>query len=137
MILVGRTLSPFVRRAVVVLKLLERDYEELQLSTADDLEAILEKNPVGRVPALVLDGGETIVDSQAIIEHLLEEAGPANGLMPPSGAARRRVRNLSAIAVGAMEKGVASSYERNRRPKDKIFEGWVERVDGQACWRLL
>ncbi len=136
MILVGRTVSPFVRRTAVVLKLLGRDYEELQLSTADDLEAILEKNPVGRVPALILDDGETIVDSQAIIEHLLEEAGPANGLMPPSGAARRRVRNLSAIATGAMEKGVSSSYERNRRPEDKIYQGWVERVDGQSASAL-
>ncbi len=136
MILVGRTVSPFVRRTVVVLKLLGREYEELHLSTADDLEAILEKNPVGRVPALILDDGETIVDSQAIIEHLLEEAGPDNGLMPPTGAARRRVRNHSAIALGAMEKGVASSYERNRRPKDKIFEGWVERVDSQSASAL-
>ncbi len=136
MILVGRSVSPFVRRTVVVLKLLGREYEELHLSTADDLEAILEKNPVGRVPALILDDGETIVDSQAIIEHLLEEAGQDNGLMPPTGAARRRVRNHSAIALGAMEKGVASSYERNRRPKDKIFEGWVERVDSQSASAL-
>ncbi len=136
MLLVGRTVSPFVRRTVVVLKQLGVDYDELHLSTADDLEAILEKNPVGRVPALILDDGETIVDSQAIIEHLLETAGPDNGLMPASGAARRKVRNLSAIATGAMEKGVSSSYERNRRPEDKIYQGWVDRVDSQAASAL-
>ncbi len=136
MLLVGRTVSPFVRRTVVVLKQLGVDYEELHLSTVDDLEAILEKNPVGRVPALILDDGETIVDSQAIIEHLLEVAGPDNGLMPAAGAARRKVRNLSAIATGAMEKGVSSSYERNRRPEDKIYQGWVERVDSQAASAL-
>ena len=133
MILIGRNVSPFVRRTSVVMKLLGLDYEQKMLSTADHLEDISKHNPVGRVPALVLDGGETIVDSGAIIDHLVETHDPSGSLLPKSGAGRRAVLRTTAIAHGAMEKGVSSSYERRRRPEDKVFQDWVDRCDGQAA----
>lgn len=136
MILVGRNLSPFVRRTGVVLKTLGMAYETKGLSTADDAAEILKINPVGRVPSLVLDDGETVVDSAAIIDYALEAADPDNRLLAPSGADRRAVLRVSAIAQGAMEKAVASSYERNRRPKDKVFQGWVDQVEGQTASAL-
>jgi len=132
MILVGRNVSPFVRRTAVVLRLLGVAYEQRMLSTADDLADITKSNPVGRVPALELDDGEVLVDSGAIIDHLIEAHDTGRSLLPASGAGRRAVLRTTAIAHGVMEKGVSSSYERNRRPADKVFQGWVERVDGQA-----
>jgi glutathione S-transferase len=132
MILVGRNVSPFVRRTSVVLRLLGVEYEQLMLSTADDLPDILKRNPVGRVPALILDDGEVLVDSGAIIDHLLEVHDKDRRLVPASGAARRAVLRTTALAHGTMEKGVSSSYERNRRPEDKVFQDWVDRCDGQA-----
>lgn len=132
MILVGRNVSPFVRRTSVVLKLLGLEYEQSMLSTADDLPDIMKSNPVGRVPALVLDDGETLLDSGAIIDHLVEAHDPERKLVPGSGAGRRSVLRTTALAHGVMEKGVSSSYERNRRPEDKVFQGWVERCDSQV-----
>jgi glutathione S-transferase len=116
----------------VVLKLLRLKYEQSMLSTADDLPDILKRNPVGRVPALILDDGETLIDSGAIIDHLVETHDKERRLLPASGAARRAVLRTTALAHGVMEKGVSSSYERNRRPEDKVFPGWVERCDSQA-----
>jgi glutathione S-transferase len=84
---------------------------------------------VVRVPSLVLYGGETLVDSGAIIDHLLEVGDPEHRLLPASGTERRAVLRLAAIGHGIMEKGVSSSYERNRQPKEKIFDGWVNRVE--------
>ncbi|MEM9682345.1 MAG: glutathione S-transferase family protein [Pseudomonadota bacterium] len=136
MILVGRYLSPFVRRTGVVLKTLGMPFEEKSLSTGDNAEEIQAINPVGRVPSLVLDGGETIVDSQAIVDYLLEIGDPDHALLPASGAERREVLRSALIAQGAMEKSVASAYERNRRPKDKVYQGWVDHVDGQAASAL-
>lgn len=136
MILVGRNLSPFVRRSAIVLKTLGLDFESKGLSTADDNDEILKINPVGRVPSLILDDGETVVDSQAIIDHALEVGDPDNQLLAQSGAERRAVLRISAIAQGAMEKAVASSYERNRRPKEKVYKGWVEKVDAQNASAL-
>ncbi len=136
MILVGRNLSPFVRRSAIVLKTLGLDFESKGLSTADDGGEIMQINPVGRVPSLILEDGETIVDSQAIIDHALEVGDPDNRLVAPSGPDRRAVLRISAIAQGAMEKAVASSYERTRRPKDKVYKGWVEQVDAQNASAL-
>ncbi len=131
--LIGRNLSPFVRRTAIVLKLLHMPYEQRLLSTADDAEALAEINPLGRVPSLILDDGETLIDSNAIIDHLLQVGDPEHRLLPAAGAARRQVLRLAAMGHGTMEKGVASSYERNRRPKELVYDKWLEMVDGQAA----
>jgi glutathione S-transferase len=136
MILVGRNLSPFVRRTATVLKLIGLDFEQYGLSTADDGEEIRKHNPVGRVPALILDDGEVLIDSGAIIDHLNELAPADRKLIPESGASRRKVLRLTAIAHGVAEKGVASAYERNRRPDEKVWQDWVDLVEGQVSGGL-
>ncbi len=130
--LIGRNMSPFVRRTSIVLKLLGLEYEQVELSTADDTDKIAKINPVIRVPSMVLDDGETLLDSNAIIDHLLEVGDPEHRLLPASGAERRAVLRLAAIGHGVMEKGVSSSYERNRRPKEFVYDGWVKQVEGQV-----
>lgn len=136
MILVGRYHSPFVRRTGIVMKTLRLAFETKSLSTADDSAEIRKYNPVGRVPSLVLDDGEVLIDSPAIIDHILEIADPEGRLLPKSGPNRRTVLRTAAIGQGAMDKAVASVYERTRRPKDKIFQGWVDMVDGQTASAL-
>ena len=84
----------------------------------------------------VLDGGETLIDSGAIIDHLIEAGDPQRRLLPAAGADRRAVMQLTAIAHGAMEKAVASSYERNRRPKELVYETWRDMLDTQAAGGL-
>lgn len=130
--LIGRNLSPFVRRTAVILKLLDLPYEQRGLSTADDAGEIAKINPVVRVPSLVLESGECLIDSNAIIDHLMEVGDPDHGLLPANGAERRAVLHLAAIGHGVMEKAVASSYERGRRPKELVYDKWVEMVDGQT-----
>ena len=82
--LIGRNLSPFVRRTAIVLNLLDLKYEQVGLSTADDMAEIAKHNPIVRVPAMILDDGEALLDSNAIIDHLLEVADPDNRLLPAS-----------------------------------------------------
>ena len=60
-------------------------YRQVGLSTADETAEIAKFNPVVRVPSLVLDGGETLVDNSAIIDHLLEVGDPEHRLLPASG----------------------------------------------------
>ena len=134
--LIGRNLSPFVRRTAVMLKLLDLPYDQRGLSTADDTEEIAKINPVVRVPSLVMDDGECLIDSNAIIDHLLETGDPDHNLLPASGADRRAGLRLAAIVHGVMEKAVASSYERGRRPKELVYDKWVEMVEGQVVGGL-
>ena len=136
MILIGRYHSPFVRRTAIVMKTLGMTFETKALTTSDDKAEIHKYNPVGRVPSLALDDGEVLVDSAAIIDYILEVADPEGRIVPKSGPERRAVLRIAAIGQGAMDKTVASVYERTRRPKDKVFQGWVDMVDGQVTSSL-
>ncbi|MEI6161698.1 MAG: glutathione S-transferase family protein [Roseococcus sp.] len=129
--LVGRTLSPFVRRVAVTLSVYGMPFESLPLSTATDGAAIKGYNPVGRVPSLILDGGEVLIDSSAIIDHLDELAGPA-ALIPRAGAERRQVMRAVQIALGAAEKSVATYYEGQRRPEGLTWAEGLANLEAQA-----
>lgn len=136
MILVGRYLSPFVRRTAITLELYGLPFEQRALSTMADMEQIKQLNPVGRVPVLILDDGSSLVDSATIIDYLDELAGPARALTPPSGPARRLVQGRVAVALGTMEKAVAYSYETKRRPAERQHQPWVDNLTSQVAGGL-
>ena len=109
------------------------DYEHRPLQhTGDDAPKLRALNPVGRVPALVLDDGEVIVDSATILDYLDREVGPERALTPASGPERTRVMSLTAIATGAIDKAIAVAYEARFRPEDKRHAPWVERCAEQT-----
>ncbi len=117
--LVGRLLSPYVRRIAVTLNCYEMPFERLVLSAIDD-EAERERiNPVGRVPALLLSNEETLVDSAAILDHLDQLAG-TDALMPASGFARRKAFYQIALATGAIDRAMTANAERRRTPPDDV-----------------
>ena len=102
MILIGRYLSPFVRRVAATMHIYEPPFEHRPFSVVgEDRPKIRDVNPLSRVPALILDDGETLIDSGAILDYLDEQAGPERALTPASGGERRRVLKLMAVAVGA------------------------------------
>lgn len=133
MILIGRDLSPFVRRVAISLQVLDLPFERRELSTADNAAEIREANPLGRVPALILSDDEpALVDSWAILDYLDHEVAPERALVPSEGEARRQVLRLVAIGTGAMEKAVGSFYERTRRPKETLHQPYADHLDSQA-----
>ncbi len=134
--LLGRDLSPFVRRVAVSLDLLGIDVERRHLATGADFEEIKRVNPLGRVPALVLDDGEVLVDSQAILDWADQEVGPERALIPLTGPERRAVLKSVSIALGAVEKAVQSFYERKQKAEGRTDPAWVERLNGQAAGGL-
>lgn len=130
--LVGRTMSPFVRRVAATLNLYGLSYESLPFRTADQGDEIARYNPLVRVPALELDDGEILVDSSAILDHLDGLAGPDRVLVPPSGAARRAVLRAVAFGLGACEKAVILHYELTRRPADKVWRDHADKLVAQV-----
>jgi len=133
MILIGRNLSPFVRRCAASLRLMGFDHEQRALSVLDHKDAIAAANPLGRVPALILPDGETLIDSSAILDALDEMAGPARRLTPESGPARRAVLRAVALGLGAMEKIVQAYYERDRRPREFSWPEGMARLGAQGA----
>ena len=75
MILIGQYDSSFVRRVGIALRLYDLPFEHRPWSVFGDADKVRALNPLGRVPILVLDGGEVLADSAAILDHLDEQAG--------------------------------------------------------------
>jgi glutathione S-transferase len=61
-------------------------------------------NPLGRIPSLVLDDGEVLIDSAAILDWLDQTVWPERALLPPAAAERRRALRLIKLATGAIDK---------------------------------
>jgi glutathione S-transferase len=89
MILIGQYDSPFVRRVAIALRLYGMAYEHRPWSTFGDADRIAPFNPLRRVPTLVLDNGEVLIESTAILDHLDELVGPARAMIADSGDRRR------------------------------------------------
>ena len=133
MILVGQYDSPYVRRVAISLRVLGFEYRHDTRSVFADFDAMRKVNPLGRIPSLVLDGGETLIDSAAILDWLDETVGPGRALLPRSGAERRRALRLIALATGAIDKAGAATYERVVRPAAYRFPEWITRCRTQAA----
>jgi len=126
MMLVGVNRSPFTRRVAITLKAYGIAYEQLPISGFNDRAEVRASNPLGRIPALVLDDGDVLVDSGAIIDHLDETFGRDRALTPAAGSDRRAVLKVAAIMMGACDKGLQAAYERNHHPPEKQHQPWFD-----------
>ena len=131
MILIGQYDSPFVRRVAVAMNLYGLSYEHRPWSTFGDAEKLAPYNPLRRVPTLVLDDGEVLIDSFAILDCLDEMAGPERSLIPRAGRERRAVLKVSALATGLCDKMVALIYERVLH--ETLSPVWVARCETQIA----
>lgn len=132
MILVGQYDSPFVRRVAVSLRVLEFTYEHDTRSVFADFDVMRRINPLGRIPSLILDDGETLIDSPTILDWLDERVGPERALVPARGIERRRCLRRIALAAGAIEKAGAAVYEQIVRPTAYRWPDWIARCRTQA-----
>jgi glutathione S-transferase len=129
MILIGQYDSPFVRRVAIALRLYGLPFEHRPWSTFGDADKIAPYNPLRRVPTLVLDSGETLIESTAILDYLDDLAGPERAMIAERGPERRHGLKICALATGLGDKAVSLVYERVlRKDASKL---WVERCEAQ------
>ncbi len=129
MFLIGQYDSPFVRRTAIALRLYGLPFEHRLWSTFGDAEKIAPYNPLRRVPTLVLDSGEGLIESAAILDYLDELVGPEKAMIAARGEARRRQLRIIALATGLGDKSVSLVYERVLRKEQ--LKLWVERCEAQ------
>ncbi len=129
--LIGMLDSPFVRRVAIAMKRYGLPFEHLDWSVGRDFARIRQYSPLGRVPTLVLDDGEVLTESAAILDYLDQQVGETRSLLPARGAERRRALQLIALTIGAAEKGREQIYESAFRPPEKRHEPWIERCRSQ------
>src|SRR6478609_3360932 len=131
MILIGQYDSPFVRRVAIALRLYGLPFEHRPWSTFGEGDKIAPFNPLRRVPTLVCDDGEALIESTAILDYLDELVGPQKAMIAEKGAVRRHGLKVCALATGLGDKAVSLLYERVlRKDASKI---WVERCEAQIA----
>ena len=125
--LIGSLTSPYVRKVRVVLAEKKLDYEWI-LQDVWSSNDILQFNPLGKVPCLVMEGGEAVFDSRVIVEYL-DTLSPVGKLIPASGRERAEVLTWQALCDGILDALVAIRLENTwegRQPEQRSAS-WVAR----------
>jgi glutathione S-transferase len=126
--LIGALTSPYVRKVRVVMAEKKLDFQ-LVLEDVWNSDAILEANPLGKVPCLVMEGGEAIFDSRVIVEYL-DTLSPVGKLIPPSGGRERaEVRSWEALADGIQDAAILARMEATwkGRSAEQRSQAWIDR----------
>lgn len=128
--LIGYLDSPFVRRVAISLEMLGIDYQHRELSIFRDFDEFHSISPLVKVPTLILDDGQVLVDSSLIINYL-ETQVVKRSLMPEDPVAYRQATQQIGVALVAMEKVAALIYETGQRPPERQHQAWIDRLQTQ------
>ncbi len=123
--LIGGTGSPYVRKVRVTLAELGIT-EQVELVPSGGQPGTLNQevsgaNPVGKIPALIMEDGEPLFDSRMIMRYLNDHAG---GSLYPAGdwAMVRR----ESTAEGLLDAALLLRFETFARPEEKRWDDWIE-----------
>jgi glutathione S-transferase len=133
MILIGQYDSPFVRRVAIALHHYEIPFDRRVLSVFKDFDEMLAINPLGKVPSLVLDDGEILFDSRAIIDYLDANASAERRLAPIQEPHRRQVLKIEVVGIGLAEKVYERGIEHTRRAPGTSDLKWRSRLELQIA----
>ena len=129
MILIGQYDSPFVRRVGIALTLYGLPFEHRTWSAFGDADKIRPYNPLTRVPTLVLDDGEVLIESHLMLDYLDGLVPPDRRMFPTDEPARHQALKVSALATGLGDKAVSLFYEK--RLHEKVSDFWAARCRTQ------
>ncbi|NQW93869.1 MAG: glutathione S-transferase N-terminal domain-containing protein, partial [Polaromonas sp.] len=100
--LIGSPASPYARKVRVVMAEKKLDYQYVIEDVWAPDTTITQSNPLGKVPCLVMEGGEAVFDSRVIVEYL-DTLSPVGKLIPSQGRERAEVKTWEALADGLMD----------------------------------
>lgn len=123
--------SPFGRKVKIAAALLGlSDRISVQRAdTTDPADPLRTQNPLGKIPTLVLENGETLYDSRVIVEYL--ETLAERGALTPAGGDRFAVLRQQSLADGVMDAAILQSYETRWRAEERREPRWVDHQQGK------
>jgi glutathione S-transferase len=129
--LIGAATSPYVRKCRVVMAEKKLDYQFV-LEDVWASNAIVASNPLGKVPCLIMEGGEAVFDSRVIVEYV-DALSPVGKLIPGSGRERAEVRTWEALADGVMDAALLVRLEQTwaGRSAAERSQAWIDRQMGK------
>jgi len=131
--LIGTLTSPYVRKVRVVLAEKKLDYQFVLDDVWAQDTTIASANPLGKVPCLVLEGGEAVFDSRVIVEYL-DTLSPVGKLIPPQGRERAEVKTWEALADGLLDAAILARLEATwpGRKDGERSQAWIDRQLGKT-----
>ncbi|MDA8445980.1 glutathione S-transferase N-terminal domain-containing protein [Paracidovorax valerianellae] len=131
--LIGSSASPYVRKVRIVMAEKKLDYRFLEEDVWAEDTTIATSNPLGKVPCLVMEGGEAVFDSRVIVEYL-DTLSPVGRLIPTQGRERAEVKTWEALADGVMDAGVLARLESRwaGRQDGERSQAWIDRQLGKV-----
>ncbi|MBN9411707.1 MAG: glutathione S-transferase N-terminal domain-containing protein [Burkholderiales bacterium] len=126
--LIGAITSPYVRKVRVVMAEKRLEYQFVQEDVWLAQTHIHESNPLGKVPCLVMEGGEAVFDSRVIVEYL-DTLSPVGKLIPQQGRERAEVKTWEALADGVLDAAILARLEATwpHRTEDQRSRPWIDR----------
>src|SRR6266480_4001509 len=125
--LIGSLANPYVRKLSIVMAEKRLEYQ-FELEDVWNRDTIVKTNPLGKVPCLVMEGGEAVFDSRVIVEYL-DTLSPVGKLIPAVGRERAEVKTWEALADGVLDASILARLEANwaGRGKAQRSQAWIDR----------
>ncbi len=126
--LIGSSSSPYVRKVRITMAEKKLDYHYVTENVWSGDTRIGESNPLGKVPCLVMEGGEALFDSRVIVEYL-DTLSPVGKLIPANGRERAEVKTWEALADGVLDAAILARLEAtwDGRSKSQRSLVWIDR----------
>jgi len=130
--LIGSNTSPYARKVRIVMAEKKLDYDFVLEDVWSDQTAIKDSNPLGKIPCLIMEGGEALFDSRVIVEYL-DTLSPVGKLIPPVGRERAEVKTWEALADGVMDAALLARMEAvwTKRTEAQRSQAWIDRQLGK------
>lgn len=131
--LIGAVTSPYVRKVRIVMAEKKLEYQFILEDVWAADTTITQSNPLGKVPCLVMEGGEALFDSRVIVEYL-DTLSPVGKLIPASGRERTEVKTWEALADGLLDAAIAARLEAHwvGRAESERSQAWIDRQLGKV-----
>jgi glutathione S-transferase len=121
--------SPFARKvriAAIELGLIDNiEFVPTTVAPGQPNDTYSQITPLKKLPALILDNGDVVVDSYVIVEYLDELAGGGK-LIPASGPTRWKVKSDHSLLQGMLDAMLLCRYEKMVRPQGLQWQAWSD-----------
>ena len=115
--------SPYARKVRVVAAEKRIAVDLVEVVLADPDCPVQQYNPLGKIPVLVLDDGDSLYDSSVIVDYL-DQRTPISHLIPQETKPKFQVKRWESLSDGVCDAAVAVMLE-NRRPENLRDPAWI------------
>ena len=130
--LIGALTSPYARKVRIVMAEKKLDFHFVSEDVWSANTLISQSNPLGKVPCLIMEGGEALFDSRVIVEYI-DTLSPVGKLIPTVGRERAEVKTWEALADGVCDAAILARLEATwaHRKDSERSQAWIDRQLGK------